>query len=115
MAATTISAFTRFTSSRRVQALPVGGPLSGFPGWGFTQTVLLDRSHYRYRFVDRILRPDPVLVALEGSWAVVEVETLRSPAAARRIPSEAAVPSAPNPLRWTAPGIRNAGSGNYLC
>ena len=47
--------------------------------------MLLQERHYRYRVVDRIGHPDPVLVALEGARAVLAVEVLRpgagSPAA----------------------------------
>ncbi|HEV8661603.1 MAG TPA: PDZ domain-containing protein, partial [Candidatus Methylomirabilis sp.] len=49
------------------------------PGWRFAGTVLLQELHYRYKVVDRILHPDPVLVALEGLRAILEVEVLRSP------------------------------------
>ncbi len=66
----------------RVQSLKSGRPIPGFPGLTFTDTVLLDQLHYRYKVVDRILHPDPVVVALEGSRAVLEVEVLRSPARA---------------------------------
>jgi membrane-associated protease RseP (regulator of RpoE activity) len=40
--------------------------------------VLLRELHYRYKVVDRISHPDPVLVALEGPRAILEVETLQS-------------------------------------
>jgi hypothetical protein len=63
----------------RVQALRTGAPpLPGFPGWRFAGTVLLQELHYRYKVVDRILHPDPVLVALEGLRAILEVEVLHS-------------------------------------
>lgn len=61
------------------QTLRPGSLLPGFPGWVVTGTVLLEQLHYRYKVVDRIARPDPVLLALEGARAVLEVETLRSP------------------------------------
>lgn len=81
----------------RVQSLKSGRPVPGFPGLTFTGTVMLDQLHYRYKAVDRIGRPEPVLVALEGSRAVLEVEVLRSPAPAAPAPSEVATPSAPQP------------------
>ena len=58
---------------------PGGPPLPGFPGWRFAGTVLLQELHYRYKAVGRILHPDPVLVALEGARAILEIEVLRSP------------------------------------
>lgn len=58
------------------QALPVGKPIPGFPGLIFTGTALLDQVHYRYKVVERIQHPDPVLVALEGSRAILEVEVV---------------------------------------
>jgi hypothetical protein len=82
----------------RVHVLPVGGPLPGFPGWTVSGTVLLMELHYRYRVVDRLRHPEPVLVALEGSRAVLEVEVLRSAApAGGGGPFEAAAPPGLDP------------------
>jgi hypothetical protein len=64
----------------RGQTLRVGDPLPGFPGWHVTGTVLLQELHYRYRVVDRLAHPEPILVAQEGTRATLEVETLRVPA-----------------------------------
>jgi hypothetical protein len=61
----------------REQRLPVGSLLPGFPGWRVTETVLLQELHYRYRVVDRLQHPDPILVALEGTRVLLAVEVLR--------------------------------------
>jgi membrane-associated protease RseP (regulator of RpoE activity) len=42
-----------------------------------TETVLLQELHYRYRVVDRLQHPDPILVALEGARVLLAVEVLR--------------------------------------
>jgi hypothetical protein len=55
--------------------LHAGMEIPGLPGFVFAETVLLESLSYRYRPVDRIANPDPVLVALHGSTAVLEVET----------------------------------------
>ena len=91
----------------RLQPLHPGKPIPGFPGLTFTGTVLLDQVHYRYKVVERILHPDPVLVSLEGSRAVLEVEVVRrasdlsqaptSPAPPGAVPFPGAAPPAPQP------------------
>jgi hypothetical protein len=55
--------------------LRAGTEIPGLPGFVFAETVLLEYLSYRYRPVERIVNPDPVLVSLEGSTAVLEVET----------------------------------------
>ena len=60
----------------RAYTLRAGSAIPGFPGLTFTRTVLLEAVEYRYKVVDRIVHPDPVLVTLEGSRAILEVETL---------------------------------------
>jgi hypothetical protein len=79
----------------RSQTLLAGSAIPGFPGLTFTRTVLLEAVEYRYKAVDRIVYTDPVLVSLEGSRGVLEVETLRSTTAAASLPSQASV--LPNP------------------
>jgi membrane-associated protease RseP (regulator of RpoE activity) len=86
----------------RGETLRVGDPLPGFPGWRITGTVLLQELHYRYRVVDRLAHPDPVLVALEGTRATLEVETLRAPA----VGGELFVEGAASPARDAAPPAR---------
>ncbi|MCI0370635.1 MAG: PDZ domain-containing protein [candidate division NC10 bacterium] len=81
----------------RVHVLPVGDPLPGFPGWTVSGTVLLMELHYRYRTVDRLRYPEPVLVALEGSRAILEVEVLLSAAPGGGGPFEAAAPPGLDP------------------
>ncbi|MCI0372501.1 MAG: PDZ domain-containing protein, partial [candidate division NC10 bacterium] len=111
----------------RGQALPVGSLLPGFPGWHFTETVLLQELHYRYQVVDRLLHPDPVLVALEGARALLAVEVLRPgagsptapPGPAGPAPAPDGSPAAP-PARALLDGellekvrVREAGPGLY--
>lgn len=74
----------------RAYTVRAGSPIPGFPGLTFTRTVLLDSVEYRYKTVDRIVHPDPVLAALEGSRGVLEVETLR-PTTAASLPSQTPV------------------------
>lgn len=81
----------------RRRTLPSGRPIPGFPGLLFTGTVMLDQLHYRYRAVERITHLDPVLVSLEGSRAVLEVEVIRSPAPAPAVASEVRATPAPQP------------------
>jgi PDZ domain len=58
----------------RPQVLRAGDSLPGFPGRTFAGTVLLDAVQYRYRSVERIVHGEPVLLALEGARALLEVE-----------------------------------------
>jgi hypothetical protein len=94
----------------RPLALPAGSPLPGFPGWVVTGTVLLEELHYRYRVVDRIRHPDPVLIALEGPRAILEVESLASALSATAVPQEAILPPAPE----ASPRMRATLDGNLL-
>lgn len=64
-------------ASGRPQVLRTGDAAPGFPGRIFSGTVLIDAVHYRYRRVERVVHVDPVLVTLEGSRAVLEVEVAR--------------------------------------
>jgi membrane-associated protease RseP (regulator of RpoE activity) len=75
----------------RAYTLRAGSAIPGFPGLTFTRTVLLEAVEYRFKVVDRIVHPDPVLVALEGSRGVLEVETLRVHTTAASLPSHASV------------------------
>ncbi|MFB3817356.1 MAG: S8 family serine peptidase [Candidatus Methylomirabilales bacterium] len=105
----------RFVKIERVEPKGIvyrteaGGPLSRLraglevpelPGFFLQDTVLLEHLSYRYRRVDRISNPDPVLVLLDGSAAVLEVETLPRPVPGP--PGQAEAPAAP------APGARAA-------
>lgn len=78
--------------------LRVGMEFPELPGFFLQGTVLLEHLSYRYRSVDRISNPDPVLVVLDGPAAVLEVETLPRPAP----------PAAPSdaPASMPAPGPR---------
>ena len=88
----------------RPQALRPGDPLPGCPGWTLAGTVLVDTVHYRYREVARIDHLDPVLVALEGGRALVEVEVVRAagPGPPRRPTRDAALLRSV-PIQETAP------------
>lgn len=61
------------------RSLGLGEAIPGFPGLILVGTAMLDRLHYRFRVVDRIVQPEPVLVSLVGSEAVLEKEVLRLP------------------------------------
>ncbi|HEV8661747.1 MAG TPA: hypothetical protein VGT06_01195, partial [Candidatus Methylomirabilis sp.] len=88
--------------SGRPLSLPPASPIPGFPGHRFTGTVLLDQVHYRYKAVERLTQPDPLLVTLEGSRATLEVEVLRPPWASPAVPPEAR--SVPSPQPVPTPG-----------
>jgi len=79
----------------RPLSLPPGSPIPGFPGHRFTGTVLLDQVHYRYKTVERVTHPDPLLVALEGSRATLEVEVLRPSRPSPAVPPEGRSASSP--------------------
>ena len=70
------------------QVLRAGDPLPGVPGRTFAGTVLLDAVHYRYRRVERVVHLDPVLLALEGSRAILEVEVSHPTGPASGVPAE---------------------------
>ena len=76
------------------QALPIGKPIPGFPGFTFIGTALLDQIRYRYKVVDRIQQPDPVVVVLEGSRAILEVEVVHRASAPAQAPPSAMPPGA---------------------
>jgi hypothetical protein len=71
------------------QVVHAGDPLPGVPGRTFAGTVLLDAVHYRYRRVARLVHWDPVLVALEGSRAILEVEVAYPAGPAAGVPAAA--------------------------
>ncbi|HEX7551898.1 MAG TPA: PDZ domain-containing protein [Candidatus Methylomirabilis sp.] len=58
---------------------------------------MLDQLHYRYKVVERVVHADPMLVSIEGSRAVLEVEVPYSRAPVMVAPSEVTTPSAPYP------------------
>lgn len=60
--------------SRTVQ---VGHQIPRFPGLIFSRMVILDHLRYQFRVVPRIEQADPVLLSLEGSRALLEVQVLR--------------------------------------
>ncbi len=80
-----------------------GTSLEGLQGLMLAGTVLLKQLRYRYRTVERVTQPEPVLVALEGPVAVLEREVLRqaggagqgaaTPGGSRQDPKTAVTPS----------------------
>ncbi len=66
---------SRKTQTRSVR---VGKPIPGFPGLRFTETVMLEKMQYRSRPVEHLVHPEPVVMALQGPRAIVEVEVLRT-------------------------------------
>ena len=95
--------FVHGNPTGRRQLLPAGKPLPGFPGLVFTGTVMLDHVQYRYRTVDRAVRPDPVLVALDGSRATLEVQVASSrPFVALVAPPVDAAPDSQEPSPFPA-------------
>jgi hypothetical protein len=81
----------------RQHSVPTGKPIPGFAGLLFTGTVMLEQLHYRYRAVERVAHEDPVLVSLEGSRAILEVEVLRSRAPVTEGPFNVVAPPGPQP------------------
>ena len=68
----------RDNRTQRSQMLQVGRVLPGSSGLTVAGTVVLERLQYRARVVDRLVDPAPVLIAVAGSRALVEVEILRA-------------------------------------
>jgi len=64
-------------ASAKTHIVPLGHPLPGLPDLRFVRGVALDHLTYRYQYVDRPPRPDPLLVALQSSRAVLDVEVSR--------------------------------------
>jgi hypothetical protein len=73
--------FLRESPKTPTRTVRVGKPIPGFPGLRFTETVMLEKMQYRSRPVDHLAHPEPVVVALERSRAIVEVEVLRTTSA----------------------------------
>jgi hypothetical protein len=71
------------------QVVHAGDPLPGVPGRTFAGTVLLDAVHYRYRRVARVVHLDPVLLALDGARALLEVEVAYPAGPAAGVPAAA--------------------------
>ena len=69
--------FVRMGRGGQPRTLSAGAPIPGFPDLLFTGTVLLDQLRYQFRVVEHSLNPDPTLVSLEGSRAILEAEVLR--------------------------------------
>jgi hypothetical protein len=59
------------------QRVNIGRAVPTLPELVLTQTSKLSRLLYRSKRVDVIMHPDPVLIALEGSRAVLEIEIVR--------------------------------------
>lgn len=63
-------------------SLRPGQPLPGVPGAIFIGTVELTRLTYRFKLVDRLVLPEPVLASVSGGEAVLDKEVARLPAPA---------------------------------
>ncbi|MCZ6530257.1 MAG: hypothetical protein O6949_07985, partial [Chloroflexi bacterium] len=68
----------RDNRSQRSQMLEVGRSIPGSSGLTVAGTMELERLQYRARLVDRLVDPAPVLIAVAGYRAIVEVEILRA-------------------------------------
>lgn len=64
-----------------LRILNPGEPVPGFPELIFTETVTVTQLRYRSRLVTELLHAEPILVSLEGSRAILEVEIFRRPPA----------------------------------
>lgn len=84
------------TPTGRTMSVRVGTKIPGPPGFVFARSALLGQLQYRYRSVDRVTRVEPVLVAVEGATAVLEVEVARQRAVAL-------APAGPATARQPAP------------
>src|SRR5207249_963744 len=67
------------------QAVRSGRQVPGFPNLVFIGTVSVDKLQYRSRFVDQVMHFDPVVLSIEGSRAILEVEVAGVPSS--RAPS----------------------------
>ncbi len=68
----------RDNRSQRSETLRVGRSIPGSSGLTVAGTMELERLQYRARLVDRLVDVAPVLIAVAGSRAIVEVEILRA-------------------------------------
>ena len=57
-----------------------GALLPGSPVFTLVGIVTLDRLRYRFKVVDQVVDPEPVVVSLDGSQALLEKQVLRIPA-----------------------------------
>jgi hypothetical protein len=93
--------FLRESLKTPTRTVRVGKPIPGFPGLRFSETVMLEKMRYRSRPVDHLVHPDPVVVALDRSRAIVEVEVLRTasspPSASTAVAAPASDGAPPTP------------------
>lgn len=90
-----------------VSPVRIGGRIPGPAGFVFARTASIGRLQYRYRTVEQITRTEPVLVALNGASATLDVEVPRRVATA----PTPAVPSTPAPAAVTAVPVATAHAG----
>ncbi|MFB3855661.1 MAG: hypothetical protein ACE148_17820 [Vicinamibacterales bacterium] len=109
------------TADGGVHGVRVGQKIPGVHGLRFASTAMVRRLEYRYRPVERLDRLEPVLVALEGSAAVLMVEVparpALSPVPASAVPPPAAVAPAdvrPGHAASAQPGPRPPDSRRAL-
>jgi len=89
----------------RQRSLPTGKPIPGFAGLRLTGTVILDEVYYQYRAVERITHADPVLLSLDGTRAVLEVEVVRSHMLPTGISANVGAPPDPLPVPPARPAL----------
>jgi hypothetical protein len=102
----------RERAGSRLHSLRLGNPIPGFPELWFTDTVQLNQLHFRYKPVKQITRVDPVLVAIEGSRAVLEVEVVRSSAVPKQF-SPMPAPRKLDPALFEKIRVKKVGAHAY--
>lgn len=102
----------RERAGSRPKSLRLGNPIPGFPELWFTDTVTLNQLHFRYKPVEQTSRVDPVLVTIEGSRAVLEVEVVRSSAATKQFPPSSA-PRKLDPALFEKVRVKKVGTHAY--
>jgi len=98
--------------SKQQRSLPAGNPVPGFPELFFAETVTLDQLHFQYTPVERIAHAEPIVIAIEGSRAVLGVEVVRvsTPAAS---PPPAAAPRKLDPAVFEQVRVKEVGKNAY--
>jgi len=82
------------------QTVRSGRQVPDFPNLIFIGTVSVDKLQYRSRFVDQVMHFDPVVLSIQGTRAILEVEVPNETSRARRAtaprPDPTPAPSQPN-------------------
>jgi hypothetical protein len=96
----------------RPHSLRLGNTIPGFSELWFTGTVKLDQLYFRYKPVEQPTRADPVLIAIEGSRAILEVEVARSSASTKQFPP-APEPRKLDPALFEKVRVKKVGAHAY--